>query len=381
MEVSFLEELKKTWLTSLLGFVFLCAGSLLLTWNEGRAVHHAHSLDEAFNNVIALNPFEPVRPELEGRLVHISGNLIVDEPLTEPEYGVSVQSVKLKRRVQMYQWVEERTRRDYGDMVSSDTAETDYFYVTEWRDKLVDSRHFYIRHRHQNPTEIPLKTYVYVSPIVKVGQLTLGTDIKNKFNDYIEVTGDQRPDRRDIKLHLGIYYHCDDVWNPQVGDIRVQFYYAGVNGEPVTVVGMQKNGILVPYKTTRNHEIALLRDGILTVTQIFDVEHSDARWETWKLRGAGVFVLYISAVCLKGLIRILLLKFPTFNQFAQQEISSSSNLAISLSVSLLVISVTWVFYRPMIAIGLVLASLSPIIYCSMAFFNTGQNQNDVQHRR
>lgn len=68
---------------------------------------------------------------------------------------------------------------------------------------------------------------------------------------------------------------------------------------------MQKNGILIPYKTTRNHEIALLRDGILTVTQIFDVEHSDARWETWKLRGLGVFILYASAVCLKGLIRIL----------------------------------------------------------------------------
>ncbi|GJQ82190.1 hypothetical protein Trydic_g6018 [Trypoxylus dichotomus] len=375
------EEFKKSWLTSLVGFAILCAGTWLLTWNEGRAVHHAHSLDEAFNNVVALNPFEPVRPELEGHLIHISGNLIVDEPLTEPEYGVSVQSVKLKRRVQMYQWVEERNARDYGDPVASESTGADYFYITEWRDKLVDSRNFYIRHGHHNPTEIPLKTYVYVSPIAKVGQLKLGTDIKNKFNDYIEVTGDQRPDRRDIKLHLGIYYHCDDVWNPQVGDIRVQFYYAGVNGEPVTVVGMQKDGIIVPYHTTRGHQIALVRNGILTVSQIFDVEHSDARWETWKLRAAGTFVLYASAVCLKRLLRLLLLKLPPFHQIARDEISSSSNLAISLSVSLLIIAIAWLFYRPMIGVGLILASLSPIIYCSMAFFNPGQNQNDTQHER
>lgn len=35
--------------------------------------------------------------------------------------------------------------------MSSNTLDGDYFYVTEWRDKLVDSRSFYIRHGHENP--------------------------------------------------------------------------------------------------------------------------------------------------------------------------------------------------------------------------------------
>lgn len=71
---------------------------------------------------------------------------------------------------------------------------------------------------------------------VMVGQLSLGYELKEKFNDYVEVTSDSRPERHDIKLHLGIYYHCDDVWNPKVGDIRVQFYYAGLAGEPVILI-------------------------------------------------------------------------------------------------------------------------------------------------
>lgn len=82
---------------------------------------------------------------------------------------------------------------------------------------------------------MPLKTHTYISPLVRVGQLSLGSEVKEKFVDYVEVTSDERPERRDIKLHMGIYYHCDDVWNPEVGDIRVQFYYAGLTGEPVRI--------------------------------------------------------------------------------------------------------------------------------------------------
>lgn len=66
-------------------------------------------MDETFNNAIALNPYEPIRPELDDRVVYISAPLSIDEPLTEPEYSISIQAVKLRRRVQMYQWVEERT--------------------------------------------------------------------------------------------------------------------------------------------------------------------------------------------------------------------------------------------------------------------------------
>lgn len=82
--------------------------------------------------------------------------------------------------------------------------------------------------------EIPLPTITTVASKVKIGHLKIGEEIKQKFNDWVEVSSDERPERRDVKLHMGIYYHCDDIWNPEVGDIRVQFYYAGASGEPVS---------------------------------------------------------------------------------------------------------------------------------------------------
>lgn len=379
MNMTLVEEFQRSSVTSVIGLLMFFGSVWVLTWNEGRAVHHAFSLEEAYNNVISLNPFERIQPEYDGRLVHISGPLIVEEPLTEPNYDISIQSIKLKRRVQMYQWVEETSPRAEADITAENSIH-DYYYVTEWRDKLVDSSNFYIRHGHQNPTSMPLKTVTYIAPFVRIGYLMLSQQIKEKFKEFAEVTSDNRPEDKNIKLHLGIYYHCEDVWNPKVGDIRVQFYYAGLQGDPTTIIAKQKNGVLVPYVTSKGHEIALIRHGLLTVNQMFSIEHADAKWETWKIRGMGVFLMYAAIVCLAKLLRILLHNAPLLRSLISYDVTASSNFAIALSISLFVISIAWIAYRPMLGFGLMAAAISPFLYCTLGLYSTVQAQNNFYNR-
>ena len=91
--------------------------------------------------------------------------------------------------------------------------------------------------------EFPLKSTVYTNEEVTVGGFILGPELKAKFNDFVPITSDERPEQRDVKLHAGLYYHCRDVWEPEVGDIRIQFSYAGHAGFPVRYFFLFSNSL------------------------------------------------------------------------------------------------------------------------------------------
>ena len=61
--------------------------------------------------------------------------------------------------------------------------------------------------------------------------------MKAKFEEFTAFTSDERPSDPGIKMHAGLYFHAKDVWESDVGDIRVQFSYAGREGEQVIYAG------------------------------------------------------------------------------------------------------------------------------------------------
>lgn len=95
------------WFKKIVGFNLVFFSLLLLLWNEGKAIESSRSYHEGLRSVYPLVSSDVILPENEGKLVHIVGYLKVVEPLEDSFYGVSIAAVKLKRRVQMYQWVEE----------------------------------------------------------------------------------------------------------------------------------------------------------------------------------------------------------------------------------------------------------------------------------
>ncbi|XP_018345101.1 PREDICTED: transmembrane protein 43 homolog isoform X1 [Trachymyrmex septentrionalis] len=372
MPMTISEQFRQSWLTAIIGSIMFATGMCLLFWNEGRAVKVAHSLDEALHNVIVLPNSMILSSEYEGRLIHLSGPLLVSEPLTEPDYGIIISSVKLKRRVQMYQWVEIEEEPSFGEITE---GEKHYYYTTEWKDKLVDSDHFYIRTGHHNPKEIPIKSQVQIADEVKIGAYTLGMELKKKFNDFVEITSDERPERKNIKMHSGLYYHSADLWNPQVGDIRIQFSYAGKNDNVYSVIGLLEKDTIKPYYTSHGEEILLQRKHKMSVDQMFHLEHVHNYWRTWTIRGLGWLVLFVAATCLANILKTIILNSTFLCGIIAVE---SLTMSVSMSISLLVIGFAWVWYRPVIGLCLALASVLPFIYSTLTSGSSSQQRDNYR---
>ncbi|KAK2091407.1 Transmembrane protein 43 [Saguinus oedipus] len=173
----FLERLSETSGGMFVGLMTFLLSFYLIFTNEGRALKTATSLAEGLSLVVSPDSIHTVAPENEGRLVHIIGALRTSKLLSDPNYGVHLPAVKLRRHVEMYQWVETEESREYTED-GQVKKETRYSYSecwapymvsasgggsqqwldsravadTEWRSEIVNSKNFDREIGHKNPS-------------------------------------------------------------------------------------------------------------------------------------------------------------------------------------------------------------------------------------
>ncbi|XP_037091045.1 transmembrane protein 43 homolog [Pollicipes pollicipes] len=353
--VSLWEAIKSGLVMSLVGLVLLLGGVGLQFWNEGRAVDRARALNEGLSSAITITAPHKLLSENDGKLVHLVAQIDVEDMLREPEYGIAVPVIRLKRRVQMYQWVEEETSRTV-EAADGQQVETSYHYYKTWKDKLVDSSSFNSPFNHENPRSLPLESRVQEAATAYVGAFRVTRELRDLFTRYTIFASDERPADRRIKLHGDIFYHCANIEAPNVGDIRVQFAYAGKAGDTVSVVGKQEGDALVPYHTSNGHRLLLLQPGRRSHQDIFSDELAQNRALTWWLRGGGWLLCFVGLSCLTNILNVLVSRFPVVRDVVALGVTSL-NASVSVAVSLAAVALSWLWYRPLLGGALLLAIL------------------------
>ncbi|VDI59217.1 Hypothetical predicted protein [Mytilus galloprovincialis] len=144
---------------------------------KGRAVQTAKSLDEGLSIVVSLENIDVPFEQNNGKLVHLAGPLKTEKSLLDPTYNIRVNAVKLRRTVEMYQWVEHESKREYNEGGQTRVEKT-YSYTQEWRSDLVRSQSFDNMVGHNNPTSMPVTSQMQTADVVHVGgfELSGGTN-------------------------------------------------------------------------------------------------------------------------------------------------------------------------------------------------------------
>lgn len=366
----FLERLSDTLGGAVLGVALFALSFYVLFTNEGRALQTASSLDEGLSQVVSLDSLERLDQQNNNRLVHLSAQLRTSQPLHDPNYRVVVQAVKLKREVEMYQWVEYQESKDYQEDGETKT-ETTYTYNTEWKSELINSRNFDKEIGHINPSAMAVESVTVVAPEVSVGPFILSKGLVEQINNFQTLSLKDFPGSdfdSFLTIHDDYFYHTESPRRPEVGDVRVSFSFAGLSGpgsypgpaQTVSVVAMQRGENLLPFKTKSGDTLEILYLEELSAQEVFEKEHQYNTMKTWGLRAAGWALMFLGISLTIRIIHTLVDWVPLLRELVSLGLKLFA-LCVSCSLSLLTIAVGWLFYRPLVAAALGALALIPVL--------------------
>lgn len=337
----------------LVGVVLLLAAFPLLWMNEGRAVRTAKGLQEGAGAVVAVGS-SVVDPAMQGRLVHFTAQATTGETLVDKEFAVAVPALRLVREVEMYQWQERSRTEERTKLGGGVERVTTYSYERGWSNRQVDSSRFQQPAGHQNPA-MPHQGADWMAERVTAGAFGLPQALVRQIpaRDPLSVEGTARGSLREHRKGNTIYLGRNPD-APEVGDLRIT--YAVAMPQAVSVVGVQQGDTLAPYRTKRGTSIFLLYPGARTAEDMFQSEMEKNTMFTWVLRLVGFLVMFMGLRMVFGPLGVLGDVIPFLGRIVRAGTGLIA-FGIAASLSLVTIALAWVYYRPLLGIGLLVLAV------------------------
>jgi len=343
----------------LFGLLLIVVSFPVLFLNEGRAVKTRKTLDEGSKSVVAVSA-EAVDAKNDGKLVYVTGDAVVEGFLTDPEFKVMEMAVSLRRKVEMFQWEENEKTETKKKLGGGEETVTTYTYEKVWSDKVIDSSGFEKKQGHENPKPV-LEGKEWSADPVMLGAFKLSTGLVGQIDNYIELpTSDFEEKRQELagkKLHKrGYYYYLAESPDaPSVGDLRVS--HEAALPDAVSVIAKQAAGSFEPFVAKAGGSIEMLEPGTVSADAMFTAAHHANKFMTWILRLVGFILMLVGFSLLFRPLSVLADVVPFIGNIVGVGTGFVAFL-LSLPLSLLVISVAWIFYRPLIGIPLVIAAIA-----------------------
>ena len=247
-------------------------------------------------------------PQNDGKLIHVTGSLAGAENLTDSEFGVAVDALRLRRRVWMYQWQQGsvQSQSSYGTEDAKGNTTTylktrTYNYSMNWSEKIIDSRSFY-NPGHNNPASKEIPDREVTATKITLGVFSVAPELVKQMDNFQTVPVNDKnlstlgePNRSKAKLLNDEIYFGANADQPAIGALKVKFESAPTT--IVSVIAQQNGNTLSPYAETTSDSITQLKVGTFSVQEMTNQFAQDAfqrRVLVWV--AGGVLILFGSFI-------------------------------------------------------------------------------------
>lgn len=366
----------------LIGVVLFIAGFPVLFWGEGRAVREAKTIEEGQAGVVDVAA-DKADPANDGKLVHLTGEARTAETLKDDQFGISLVACKLRRTVEMYQWVEKKESTKEKKLGGKEETTTKYKYVKEWQESLSDSSQFKDPANHANPAQMQFRQNQWSAGNVTAGAFTLSSGLVAQMSQYAPLPLGQEDVAKlpaDLKSRVqvqGLEFYfaakpaagttapapgpeaasapaaAGSSGEPQIGDVRVKFEV--VKGGPVSLIAKQKGSGFEAYVAKTGKTIEMLSSGQVSAAEMFSQRAKTNVLFTWLIRLGGFLLMFIGLSMVFRPLSVVADVLPILGDIVGMGTGLLA-FVIALPLSLLTIAVGWVVYRPVVGIILLVVA-------------------------
>ena len=355
----------------LAGLGLFVAGFPLLFWNEGNAVKTAKAIDEGEGACVSLESNAKVDPEMEGKLVHLTGKADTQDVLADDVFGVSATAIRLQRKVEMYQWIEESHTTEKKKMGGKVEKTTTYTYKQDWWPTAINSGEFK-EAGHDNPGSIEFPSEQKYAANVTFGAFRLSEDQIRRIGstqtysfptDFVcKVARTQTKGHTiyvpNAETRMNPLNIRDVASKPRVGDMRVTF--SAVFPHDISLIAKQKGDSFIDYTAKTGKKLNYLADGVEDAAAMFASARRNNQILTWLLRLAGFLAMYIGLGMVFKPLSVLADVLPILGDIVGIGTGIVAGL-IAFVCALVTIAIAWIAYRPVLGITLLVLAVAGIV--------------------
>ncbi len=352
----------------LIGGVLFLVSFVVLWWNEGRAVKTAAGLSQLRVEVVSADPAR-IDPANEGRAVHLSGNATTSETLADPEFGIAAPAIRLRRQAEMYQWQEDSRTEERRKVGGGSEEVTTYDYKKVWSDRAIPSDGFQRAAEHENPGPLRVESRDATAQEVTLGAFQLSpalvgqmsdfqpltiseseaTAIREQFDDRVVVAGNT------VYLPFSPDGPLPEPGSPKIGDLKVQF--STVQPAVVSLIARQVQGTFEPWRAASGTAFERLASGTRSADEMIGRMESENTMLTWILRLVGFAMMAFGIGMVLAPVAVLADVLPILGDMMRMGTGLFA-IVVAGALSLATIAIAWLAYRPVLAIGLLVAGVA-----------------------